>query len=63
MSRGFTNALSTTKRMDRDEKCARIIYLWVSLRNEACLQHKDDGLFLIQGRVFEEIKRCGRITE
>lgn len=48
--------------MDRDEKCAGIIYLWVSLGNEACLRqkHADDGLFLIQGRVFEgKIKRCG----
>lgn len=28
---GFSVALSREKRMDRDEKCAGIIYLWVSL--------------------------------
>lgn len=55
MSQGFSDALSGEKRMDRDEKCAGIIYLWVSLGNEACLRqkHADDSLFLIQGRVFE----------
>lgn len=37
MSPGFTEALSGEKRMARDEKCAGIIYLWVSLGNEACL--------------------------
>lgn len=30
-ARGFTDALSREKRMDRDEKCAGIIYLRVSL--------------------------------
>lgn len=62
MSQGFTDALSAEKRMDRDEKCAGIIYLWVSLGNEACLRQNlaGDGLFLIQGRIFEgKIKRCG----
>lgn len=54
MSQGFTDALSTKKRIDRDEKCAGIIYLQVSLGNEARLQTVDDGLFLIQGRVSEE---------
>lgn len=47
--------------MNRDEKCAGIIYLRVSLENGACLRQAraDDGLFLIQGRVFEgKIKRC-----
>lgn len=66
MSQGFTGALSAEKRMDRDEKCAGISYLWVSLGNEACLRqkHADDGLFLIQRRDFEgKIKRCGWITE
>lgn len=38
MSQGFTDALSTKKRIDRDEKCAGIIYLWVSLGNEARLK-------------------------
>lgn len=51
--------------MDRDEKCAGITYLWVSLGNEACLRpkHADDGLFLIQRRVFEgKIKRWGGVS-
>lgn len=59
-AQGFTDALSREKRMDRDEKCAGIIYLRVSLE-EACLRQyrADEGLFLIQGRVFEgKIKRC-----
>lgn len=49
MSQGFTDALSAEKRMDRDEKCPGITYLWVSLGNEACPRQKyaDDGLFLI----------------
>lgn len=62
MSQGFTDALSAEKRMDRDEKCAGISYLWVSLGNETCLrqEHADDSLFLIQRRVFEgKIKRSG----
>lgn len=43
-----------------DEKCARIIYLWVSLRNEAPRQAAGDGLFLIQEHVSEA---SGRMTE
>lgn len=36
MSQGFSDALLREKRMDRDEKCGGIIYLRVSLGNEAC---------------------------
>lgn len=62
MSQGFTDALSTEKRMDRDEKCAGIIYLWVSLGYRACIQenYADEDLFLIQRHVPQKmIKRCG----
>lgn len=38
MSQGFTDALLREKRMDRDEKCAGIIYLRVSLGNKARLK-------------------------
>ncbi|CAG9585647.1 unnamed protein product [Danaus chrysippus] len=47
---GFSVALSREKRMDRDEKCAGIIYLWFTLsldRIRARAAHDGDNAIAI----------------
>lgn len=64
MAQGFSDALSRERRMDRDEKCAGIIYLWVSFERSLSPTARTMGRRLISnsGTCFRREDKALRVN-